>query len=171
MKDKMAAYKSQISSVVVSSVIDTFNLMLRQNVTAMALRSPRPPGPDMAVYACVKLDQEDLSANFYFSFDRSLLMMTAAAFYEKDKDKQPGIQEDIACAVANIVGGKVKAFLNRQGYAFDMGIPFVAKQGEQGSEDAVHVHFSYDRTGDNGLVVNYVMEEKRQAPAQTKGKS
>lgn len=161
MKDKMAAHRSQISSVVVSSVIDTFNLMLRQNVTAMATRSPRPPGPDMAVYACVKLNQDKLSANFYFSFDRNLLMLTAAAFYENDRGKQQGIQEDIACAVANIVGGKVKTFLNRQGYEFEMGVPFVAKPGDPGTDDTIHVHFSYDRTGDNGLVVNYVMEEKK----------
>jgi hypothetical protein len=165
MKDKMAAYRSQISSVVVSSVVDTFNLMLRQNVTAMATRSPRPPGPDMGVHACVKLEQENLSANFYFSFDRNLLMLTAAAFYEKERGQQQGIQEDIACAVANIVGGKVKTFLNRQGYEFEMGVPFVAKPGESGSDDAVHVHFSYDRTGENGLVVNYEMEEKKAGSA------
>lgn len=165
MKDKMAAHRSQISSVVVSSVIDTFNLMLRQNVSAMAARSPRPPGPDMAVYACVRLSQEDLSANFYFSFDRNLLVLTAAAFYEKERGRQPGVQEDIACAVANIVGGKVKTFLNREGYDFDMGVPFVAKPGDPGAEDTIHVHFSYDRTGDNGLVVNYVMEEKKAGSA------
>lgn len=167
MKDKMAAYRSQISSVVVSSVIDTFNLMLRQNVTAMAVRTPRPPGPDMAVYACVTLDQKDLRADFYFSFDRSLLLLTAAAFYEQERGRQPAIQEDIACAVANIVGGKVKTFLNREGYNFEMGIPFVAKPGAAAGEDMVHVHFSYDKTGDNGLVVNYVMEEKKQGAGKT----
>lgn len=161
MKDRMAAYRSQISSVVVTSVIDTFNLMLHQNVTAIAVRTPRPPGPDMAVYACVTLDQKDLRADFYFSFDRSLLLLTAASFYERERGRQPAIQEDIACAVANIVGGKVKTFLNREGYNFDMGIPFVAKPGAAG-EDMIQVHFSYDKTGDNGLVVNYVMEEKKQ---------
>lgn len=160
MKDKMAAYRGQISSVVVTSVIDTFNHMLHQNVTAMPVRAPRQPGPDMAVYACVRLDQKDLQADFYFSFDRSLLLLTAAAFYEKERGKQPAIQEDIACAVANIVGGKVKTFLNQQGYEFDMGIPFVVKGSTDGGDDTIHVHFSYDKTGDNGLVVNYVMEEK-----------
>jgi CheY-specific phosphatase CheX len=167
MKDQMAAYRSQISSVVVSSVIDTFNMMLRQNVTAMAVRTPRAPGPDTGVYACVRLDQKNLTADFYFSFDRSLLLLTAAAFYEAEKGKQPDIHEDIACAVANIVGGKVKTFLNRQGYAFEMGIPFVAKPGVSGTEDAIHVHFSYDRSGDNGLVVNYQMEEKKAGSSST----
>ena len=161
MKDKMAAYRGQISSVVVSSVIETFNQMLHQNVTAMPVRAPRQPGPDMAVFACVRLDQKDLQADFYFSFDRSLLLLTATAFYEQDRSKQPAVQEDIACAVANIVGGKVKTFLNEQGYEFDMGIPFVARPGGANADDTIHVHFSYDRTGDNGLVVNYVLEEKK----------
>ena len=169
MKDKMAAYRGQISSVVVSSVIDTFNLMLHQNVTAMPVRTPRQPGPDMAVYACVRLDQKDLQADFYFSFDRSLLLLTATAFYETERGKQPAIQEDIACAVANIVGGKVKTFLNQQGYEFDMGVPYDASPGAPGSDDTIHVHFSYDRTGDNGLVVNYVMEEKNSQSGAKKG--
>jgi hypothetical protein len=161
MKDPMAPYRSRISSVVVASVIDTFNLMLRQNVTAMPTPGPAAIGPDMAVYACVRLDQQDLRADFYFSFDRALLLLTAAAFYEKDREAQPAIQEDIACAVANIVGGKVKTFLNHEGYHFEMGLPFVAKPGALGADDAVRVQFSFDKSGSNGLVVNYVMEEKK----------
>jgi hypothetical protein len=164
MKDMMAAYRSQISGVVVTTVVETFNQMLRQRVTAIASKHPPTPGPDAAVYACVRLDQKNTSADFFFSFDRALLLMTAEAFYPKDLSSQNAVQEDIACAVANIVGGRVKTFLIRQGYEFEMGIPFVVQKGKGGgSDDIIHVHFSYNQTGDNGLVVNYMVSEKKAA--------
>jgi hypothetical protein len=167
MKDRMAAYRSQITSIVVSSIIDTFNGMLQQHIIAMPHNSPSTIGPDMAVHACVSLAEKNFQAEFYFSFDRALLLLTANAFYEKDRGNQPAVQEDIACAVANIVGGKVKTFLNHHGYEFEMGIPFVAKPGSAGRDDALHVHFSYDKSGSNGLVVNYVTEEHKTLSGKT----
>lgn len=164
MKDTMAAYRSQISGVVVTTVVETFNQMLRQHVTAIASKHPPEPGPDAAVYACVRLDQKNTSADFFFSFDRSLLLMTAETFYSKDLSSKDFVQEDIACAVANIVGGRVKTFLSRQGYDFDMGIPFVVPKGKgAGNDDIIHVHFSFNQNGDNGLVVNYMVSEKKAA--------
>ena len=91
--------------------------MLRQNVTAMPARSAaRAPGPDMAVYACVRLDQKDLQRGIFISASTAaLLLLTAADVSTRtERGKQPAVQEDIACAVANIVGGKVKTFLNQQ---------------------------------------------------------
>lgn len=162
----MAGMQGEISDVVEDTVVETFNGMLGQKVVTAAVQRPAEPGPEHKVYACLLLDQEkDVSANFCFSFDDQLLSMTAANFYPGDEAAKPSVREDIACAVANIVGSKVRTFLNKHGYNFEMTIPFVAEPGagtELKRDGTIHVHFSYDdnqgRSSDDGVVVNFMLE-------------
>lgn len=162
----MAGMQGEISGVVEDTVVETFNGMFGQKVVTAAVQRVAEPGPEHKVYACLLLDQEkDVSANFCFSFDDHLLLMTAANFYPGEEAANPSVREDIACAVANIVGSRVKTFLNRRGYNFEMTIPFVAEPGAQPElrrDGTVHVHFSYDdsqgRSSDDGVVVNFMLE-------------
>ena len=48
-----------------------------------------------------------------------------------------------------------------------MGLPSWSSPVAPSGDDTVHVHFSFDRTGDNGLVVNYVMQEKKTGSGKT----
>lgn len=157
--------RGEISGVVESTVVETFNGMLGQKVVTAAVQRPAEPGPMHKVYACLLLDQDrGVSANFCFTFDDQLLTMTAAAFYPANEAGKPAVREDIACAVANIVGSKVKTCLNRHGYNFEMTIPFVAEPGiapDLARDDVLHVHFAYDdslgKSSDDGVVVNFLI--------------
>lgn len=163
--ETMAEMRNDISGVVENTVIETFNGMLGQNVMTAAVQRPAVPGPQHKVYACLLLDQQrGVSANFCFTFDDELLSRTATAFYGA-KGEDRAVRDDIACAVANIVGSKVKTCLNKHGYAFEMAIPFVAEPGNMPHltrEDIIHVHFAYnDRKGqnsDDAVVVNFLLE-------------
>lgn len=162
----MAEMQGEISGVVEDTVIETFNGMFGQRVVAAAVRKASEPEPERKVYACLLLDQKmDVSANFCFSFDDRLLSLTAANFYPGEEAAKPSVREDIACAVANIVGSRVKTFLNKNGYNFEMTIPFVAEPGartELKRDGTINVHFSYDdshgRSGEDGVVVNFMLE-------------
>ncbi len=165
----MAEMRSDISGVVESTVIETFNGMLGQNVVTAALQRTAVPGPAQKVYACLLLDQQKgVSANFCFTFDDDLLSRTAAAFYPKGQLDDRAVRDDIACAVANIVGSKVKTCLNKHGYDFQMAIPFVAEPTNVPHftrDDIIHVHFAYGPTGgknrDDAVVVNFLLEGHR----------
>lgn len=162
----MAEMQGDISGVVKNTVIETFNGMLGQNVITAAVQKPAIPGPLHRIYACLLLDQKTgVSANFSFTFDEELLTQTAAAFYSVAQAAEPAVRDDIACAVANIVGSKVKTCMNKYGYAFEMSVPFVAKAGDAppvAAPNSIHVHFSYDdtkgRVSDDAVVVNLLLE-------------
>ena len=165
----MAEMRTEISGVVEDTVVETFNGMLGQNVVTAAVQRAAVPGPDRKVFACLLLDeQKGMKANFCFSFDDQLLSLTAANFYPRDMADKAAVREDIACAVANIVGSKVKTCLNKHGYDFEMTIPFVAEPASVAGfnrEDIIHVHFAYDdkkgRSSDDGVVVNFLMEGQK----------
>lgn len=161
----MVEMKADIAGVVESTVVETFNGMLGQNVVSAAARLGEAAGPDSRVYACLLLDQSyGASANFCFTFDDKLLARTAAAFYPPDQAGDKRVHEDIACAVANIVGSRVKTCLNKYGHSFEMAVPFVAACGAVAGlarEGAVHLHFSWDDSRSAGLVVDFGMDERR----------
>lgn len=164
--ESMAEMRSDISGVVQSTVVETFNGMLGQKVVSAAVQRPAVPGPAHKVYACLMLDQNrGVSANFCFTFDETLLSMTASSFYPDAQAEERAVRDDIACAVANIVGSKVKSCLNKYGYAFEMSIPFVAEPGNMphfSRDDIIHVHFAYDdsrgHSAEDGVVVNFLLE-------------
>jgi len=161
--------REEVSGIVEHSVIDTFNEMLGQSVLTSGRQEFAVPGPEEKVHTFLRLEDANNRepANFCFSFDQDLLERTAAAFYPAAMLGNQAVYDDIACAVANIVGSKVKSCLNRQGYAFSMGLPAVERPGDAEAFDrknVVHVHFSFNRengmaSGD-GVVVNVMLGER-----------
>lgn len=163
----MAEMKTDISGVVESTVVETFNGMLGQNVVATAAKGGAGQASQEHVYACLLLDQKQgASANFCFTFDDRLLARTAAAFYPPGMAQEKNVREDIACAVANIVGSRVKTCLNKYGHSFDMAVPFVAGSAALARiarEDVVHLHFSWNdgqRPAGDGVTVDFGMDER-----------
>ncbi len=164
----MVEMKADIAGVVESTVVETFNGMLGQKVVSAAARPGAGTEADSRVYACLLLDQTyGASANFCFTFDDKLLARTAAAFYPPEQARDKRVHEDIACAVANIVGSRVKTCLNKYGHTFEMAVPFVAACSAVAGiarDDVVHLHFSWGDDQDargEGLVVDFGMDERQ----------
>jgi hypothetical protein len=164
---KMPEMLSEIADVVSDTVVQTFNGMLEQSVVTATVRWPAAPEKDR-VYVRVALASERARpASFCFTFDAQLLSLTAKTFYPGVAETS-ALREDIACAVSNIVGTKVKGCLNAHGYGFTMSIPVVvpvpSPDGGKGAEDTIHVHFAYNNPAgvqSGGVVVNFQMEELR----------
>ncbi|MCC7037823.1 MAG: hypothetical protein IT560_11035 [Alphaproteobacteria bacterium] len=162
----MSGMKTDISGVVQSTVVETFNGMLGQNVVSADERGGAAAGDDGRIYACLLLDQaRGASANFCFTFDGKLLARTAARFYPPEQAREKTVQEDIACAIANIVGSKVKSCLNKYGHDFEMTVPFVAEPAALPFKgcDTIHLHFSWNDNagaGARGLVVDFGMDQR-----------
>lgn len=162
----MSGIRTDISSVVQSTVVETFNGMLGQKVVSAADWGAHAADGDTRIYACLLLDQtRGASANFRFTFDGQLLARTAAKFYPPEVAREKNVQEDIACAIANIVGSKVKSCLNKYGHDFQMAVPFVAgpEALSFGGGEAIHLHFRCDDQASadgDGLVVDFGMDER-----------
>lgn len=162
----MSGIKTDISGVVQSTVVETFNGMLGQNVVSAGEQGAAGADGDGRIYACLLLDQaRGASANFCFTFDGKLLARTAARFYPPELAREKNVHEDIACAIANIVGSKVKSCLNKYGHDFEMAVPFVAGPDALsfGGGDAIHLHFRCNDQADagaDGLVVDFGMDDR-----------
>lgn len=160
MKDINAA-RGGISEVVSHNVIDTFNNMFGQEVSAD--RPPPEVSPGNMVISCVRLTQDNVHADFWFRFEMDLLLQAASALFPPDYIEKNLVHESLACEIANIVCAKVKAFLNEQGYDTEMGFPFIATANSSnglGNSTDVDLHFFYqdkDHKKGAGVVVNFTV--------------
>jgi CheY-specific phosphatase CheX len=158
MKDINAA-RGGISEVLSHNVIDTFNSMFGQDVSANRQEPKVPPGN--VVVACVRLSQGNAHADFWFRFEMDLLLQAASAIFPADYIAENMVHESLACEIANIVCTKVKAFLNEQGYDTEMGFPFIAtsKSSDGLARGAdVDLHFFYqdkEQKKGAGVLVNF----------------
>lgn len=112
-------------------------------------------------YVKLSHNQEDVA--FCFKFDTALLLKAAEVIFSPEYIKSNTVIEDVACEIANIVGGKVKVYLKDQGYYTDMGFPFLAASEEAASladRESVPMHFFYTDKGDKpgvGVAVDFIV--------------
>lgn len=146
--------REKISKVVSESVVETFNTMFGQSVTAEDLG--KQFGADKSVYSAIKLQQGEVVLEFCFRFDIQLLLKAASLIFTKEYLEKNPVHEDIACEIANIVCSKVKAFLNDSGYDTEMGFPFIPLPDRNPmlkNTQTVHMHFYYDGSEGKGVGV------------------
>jgi hypothetical protein len=159
---------AEISQIVARTVVDTFNGMFGQSViTATVDREPGEAANRTTVGLVLK-NEKGLPARFYFSFDDHMLSLTALNFFSTELSADPAIRIDIASAVANIVGTKVKNCLNENGYKFEMTFPYPVLPGELAEgQEALHMHFAYnDATGqknEGGVTVDFLIRDRKAA--------
>lgn len=162
------ALLTEISGIVSTTVMETFNGMFGQAVMTSTVDSPTQGAQGKSSVCLVLKNEKGLPAKFYFSFDDQMLSLTAMNFFSAELSADASVRNDIACAVANIVGTKVKNCLNAHGYHFEMTFPYAVTQAEiENSHNALYLHFAYnDQQGhmtDTGLVVNFLIREQRAA--------
>jgi CheY-specific phosphatase CheX len=161
MKDINAA-RGGISEVVSHNVIDTFNSMFGQEVSAN--RATPRAAPGNMVISCVRLTQGNAHADFWFRFEMDLLLQAASSLFPPEYIEKNLVHESLACEIANIVCAKVKAFLNEQGYDTEMGFPFIATATSSGglaNATDVDLHFFYqdkDQKKGAGVMVHFTVD-------------
>jgi hypothetical protein len=159
----------EIGNIMAATVVETFNGMFEQSVVTAAVGHFGENEAKGKTSTCLVLKNANGEpAKLYFTFDDQMLALTARSFFAAELSDDPAIRNDIACAVANIVGTKVKNCLNGYGHTFEMTFPFVVQPADiEQDRDAVHLHFAYnDREGrisDGGVTVNFMMKEQHTA--------
>ncbi len=162
------AERAQISTVVSDGVVETFNSMFGQSITAGDL-AQKIHSEKGSVYASIKLHQANVDVEFCFRFDIGLLLQAAELIFTKEYLANNPVQNDIACEIANIVCSKVKAYLNEKGFETEMGFPFIPRPDENPllkNTEQVHMHFYYDdlqQTRGIGVVVNFFAGDSKPA--------
>jgi CheY-specific phosphatase CheX len=153
----------ELAEVVSNAVVETFTRMFGQNLSAEALQIPADATPDNIVMTFVKLSHNNEDVAFCFKFDTQLLLRAAEAIFTPEYIKTNAVLEDIACEIANIVGGKVKVYLKSEGYFTDMGFPFLASTEEAQKLAGLHMvpmHFFYTEKGETpgvGVAVDFIV--------------
>jgi hypothetical protein len=156
------AEHGELSEVVSKAVVETFTNMFGQNLAQAPTKIPPPP-PNAVVMTYVKLSHNNEDMAFVFKFDAALLLKAAEVIFSAEYIKSNPVVEDIACEIANIVGGKVKSYLKEEGYYTDMGFPFLATSEEAqplADRKSVPMHFFYTDTGPQkgvGVAVDFIV--------------
>ncbi|HYD17913.1 MAG TPA: hypothetical protein VEF76_05505 [Patescibacteria group bacterium] len=166
--DNLKSMNSYVSDIVGKAVMGTFDTMFGRSVTSARTGAGIKPPQDGEICSHVSLTQgAQLNVEFSFHFDETLLHRIAEETYPQQARNMPlqMICEDMACAIANVVGSRVKAFLNGRGYDLSMDIPGVGGldgQAEAGRSEQSHLSFRCAPDGqDNAVFVNIHLQEKR----------
>jgi hypothetical protein len=168
MTDNIQSMKVYVSDIVGKAMTGTFDTMFGREITTTGAGEGLGSAGNDDISSHVSLTQgAALNVDFSFHFDQKLLTAIAEETYPDQARNIPMkmICEDMACAIANVVGSRVKAFLNGRGYDLSMDIPAigavndsVAAEGGQLS----HLSFQYSPAGkDAAITVNIHLQEKR----------
>lgn len=160
--------KGHVSDLVDKTVTGTFDTMFGREVMSNASgEGASAAGNGMGIASHVRLTQgAALNVGFSFHFDEGLLAAIAEETYPEQARKIPMklICEDMACAIANVVGSRVKAFLNGHGYDLSMNIPAPGADNDAGAaEEQSYLSFIYGAQSgqDAAVLVNIHLQEKR----------
>jgi hypothetical protein len=155
-----------VSDIVGKAVTGTFDTMFGREMAHAGAASSVPA--EGGISSHVSLTQgAALNVDFSFHFDAGLLHKIAEETYPEQARKIPMqmICEDMACAIANVVGSRVKAFLNGRGYDLSMDIPAIGAleaARDASREERSSLAFRCLPDGqDNALCVNIHLQEKR----------
>lgn len=156
------AEQTGLAQVVSEAVVETFTNMFGQQLASSKPKTASA-GAGGVIMTYVKLSHNQEDVAFCFKFDTELLLRAAEAIFTPDYIKSNPVIEDIACEIANIVGGKVKVFLKQEGYYTDMGFPFLATSEEAQpliDRKSVPMHFFMTETGNKpgvGVAVDFIV--------------
>ncbi|MBL8712964.1 MAG: hypothetical protein JNM12_08695 [Alphaproteobacteria bacterium] len=172
--DTLESMNAYVSDIVGKAVTGTFDTMFGREIAhtdtaadmAAHAGAAQPPAGEISSH--VSLTQgAALNVDFSFHFDAEFLHRIAEETYPEQARKIPMqmICEDMACAIANVVGSRVKAFLNGRGYDLSMDIPAVglldaARDASREERSALAFRCVPDGQ-DNALRVNIHLQEKR----------
>lgn len=164
--DTLESMNTYVSDIVGKAVTGTFDTMFGREVAHTGGAGTEPKAGEISSH--VSLTQGvALNVDFSFHFDAGLLHKIAEETYPEQARKMPMqmICEDMACAIANVVGSRVKAFLNGRGYDLSMDIPAIglidAPRDAQRRQES-SLNFSCGDDGqDNAVRVDIHLQEKR----------
>jgi hypothetical protein len=164
--DTLESMNTYVSDIVGKAVTGTFDTMFGREVAHTHAAVDVPQAGRISSH--VSLTQgAALNVDFSFHFDAGLLHRIAEETYPEQARKIPMqmICEDMACAIANVVGSRVKSFLNGRGYDLSMDIPAVGEiDAARGAAKQQHSSLSFrcvPEGQDNAVRVNIHLQEKR----------
>lgn len=149
--------KTDVSDVVAQAVTMTFDAMFQLGVARGADEAETGLETRRGICSGVTLSQRGaLDVDFRFRFSRNLLSDLAEDSYPGDMPDPDAIQEDLACAIANIVGSRVKTFLNGKGFDLTMNLPSIRADNDDDAEtngECAQLTFQYDVPENHNVVV------------------
>lgn len=139
--------KGEVEAVVDDAMRATFGDMLGWPLQTATGRIYAPL--DAPVSSHVLLQEENAAkVDVVLQFDQKLLALAGAEIYPADMLDSNEMFNDMAAEIANIIAGRIKAYLNAKGRALHMGLaetPAIAT--DTAAPYGVDVSFQYDNGG------------------------
>ena len=118
----------ELTGAISDSVLQTVAAMFGRKIYAAGAVNRKAEAPPFAV--SVLLMQEKSAARLRMVFDRQLLEPLVADVYSAEDLRNDAVLKDAASEIANVVGNRIKAFVNGKGFAVTMGFPEAEDPGK-----------------------------------------
>lgn len=139
-----AQVKTDIENLVGRTMRDTFEGMFGWRLQPCAQGNRPIPAP---VHSLAQLREAEapVEVSVRLDFDPQLLSLAGAHIYPDDMRNSPDMFTDMAAEIANILAGRLKTYLNRQGFALTLACTAAAAGSPQAASPAlVDTAFEYD---------------------------
>ena len=147
MARENAGVKAEVETVVDNVMRATFDDMLGWPLQPAVGRIHAPL--EAPVSSHVLLHDDNMAAvNVVLQFDQRLLALAGAGIYPADMQGSGEMFNDMAAEIANIIAGRVKAYLNARGSALHMALAETpADVTDSAAPLGVDVSFQYENGG------------------------
>lgn len=107
------------------------------------------------IIACVPFRQESEAILLRLAFEKAFIRDLTSAFYSGDFDgsEKDRVDEDAASELANIIGNRVKFFMNAHAFDFDIDLPYIERASTTRSDKVKIIDLNFKMNEGPGLSI------------------
>jgi hypothetical protein len=142
MPDKKLKLIRDVNDILRESVTATIAALFNVRVDSSQVIGAASSSDDFV--CCGELAGENSRATIVFVFERELILAFVESAFAGDGDVDPALYEATALEIVNIVGNRLKTYLNLHGYNLTMALPSAYERSRLAPDldRVVHLTFS-----------------------------
>ena len=142
LAEQVKQHESKITAIVTDTISETFQTYFNIDCSALAKNMKDKKGEN-GIICRASFKNGSLAGAVFVTFDPHVLEKVSQVVYPPDQANSPESYESCAKEIANIVGMRVKSYLNENGYTLHMDIPSIDYEIEN-DEDDIHISFKVE---------------------------
>ena len=141
MRNEDILFRQGIAQIISTSVTTTMETLF--NVSIDVCENMQQESSADYVVCCGDLVQDDAHATLMFLFDLNLIKLLVHRTFAAEDLENAEMYESAALEVVNIIGNKLKSYLNVRGYKLEMVIPYVPDRNHSMPAENPMVHMAF----------------------------
>ena len=141
MLDNLKKHEKEIVGIVNDTVKETFRSYF--NIDCDQLKTPQTTGKNTGITCKAEFKNANSEGAVFVTIEEAILDKISSIIYPPDSAKMKESYQACAIEIANIVGMRVRTYLNDNGYDLEMSIPSIASLQKENDDD-IYISFSIE---------------------------